>query len=134
MEDYLEVLKHEFSAEEGSFLIQLRCNLYWDKTAFAKLTDAMKVCCQVNAANQQLERWLAEGFWYLQTFVRDWSSHPNFRKPYLPEYYEKAYTRLDDLAYWFFCGQSPYLESRGFEPLEETAQLDLFETNLEESK
>lgn len=135
VKNYLEILKHEFDAEDGSFLIQLRCNLYWDKTAFERLTDAMKVCCESSEENQLLERWLAEGFWYVQDFVKAHTSHPNFSKPYSPLYYEKAYERLDDLAYWFFTGESPYLQGKGFERLEDLPQtLNLFESHIEETK
>jgi hypothetical protein len=123
VEDYLQILKHEFDAEEDSFLTQLRCNFYWDKNAFGRLTNAMKICCENYDKKELLERWMAEGFWFVQYFVKSHTSHPDFPKPYAPVYYEKAYERLDDLAYWFFLGQSPYLDEKGFEKIEETQQL-----------
>jgi hypothetical protein len=64
-----------------------------------------------------LDRWMAEGFWYVPSFVRDWTTHPNFPRIHNAEYYQKAYQRLDDLAYWFFFGESPYLNESGFEPM-----------------
>jgi hypothetical protein len=42
---YLIPLAHEFRAGEGSFLLQLRIDMYWDKDAFRRLTEAMPVCC-----------------------------------------------------------------------------------------
>jgi hypothetical protein len=45
-EEYLTILKHEFSAEEGSFLLQLRVRYRWDKSAFDRLTEAMGQCCK----------------------------------------------------------------------------------------
>lgn len=135
VESYINILKHEFDAEDGSFLIQLRCSFYWDKTAFERLVAAMKNCCENNQENQLLERWLAEGFWFVQDFVEAHTSHPNFSKPYSPLYYEKAYERLKDLAYWFFTGESPYLEGKGFESLDNLPEtLNLFENNFEETK
>jgi hypothetical protein len=116
-ETYLDVLNREFSAEDGSFLIQMRTNLTWDKVAFSRLVTAMEACCKAGEGQEKLERWLAEGFWYVSWFVRKWTTHPNFPRPQPPEYHEKALERLDDLAYWFFFGDSPYEGGRGFEPL-----------------
>jgi len=45
-DDYGSILAHEFSAGEGSFLLQLRVHLTWDKAAFTCLTQAMLSCCQ----------------------------------------------------------------------------------------
>ncbi len=53
MEDYLAVLRREFSAEEGTFLLQLRVKLHWDKEAFDRLTEAMFQCCKHFMHNQQ---------------------------------------------------------------------------------
>ena len=60
---------------------------------------------------------MANGFWYVPSFVREWTTHPNFPRVHSTEYYQKAYERLDDLAYWFFYGESPYLNGTGFEPM-----------------
>jgi hypothetical protein len=114
---YLEILKHEFAAGEGSFLIQLRPNLTWDKEAFSKLVTAMEACCKSCEGQELLERWLAEGFWYMPWFVKNWTEHPSFPRPQPQEYYEKALERLNDLAYWFFFGCSPYEKGHGFAPM-----------------
>jgi len=45
MDNYLEVLKNEFEAEEGSFLINLR-GMDWNKNAFIRLVTAMETCCE----------------------------------------------------------------------------------------
>ena len=42
---------------------------------------------------------------------------PTSRVPDPPEYYEKAYERLSDLAYYCLEGESPYLSGTGFEPM-----------------
>lgn len=116
-ESCLEILKREFAAEDGSFLIRLRPNLTWDKEAFSKLVVAMEACCKAYEGQQSLERWLVEGFWFMSWFVKDWTEHPSFPRPQPQEYYEKALERLNDLAYWFFSGNSPYEEGHGFDPL-----------------
>jgi hypothetical protein len=43
-EDYLSVLQHEFAGDEGSFLLQLRPDMTWDRAAFNRLTQAMFEC------------------------------------------------------------------------------------------
>ncbi|KAM3091698.1 hypothetical protein ACKFKF_32730 [Phormidesmis sp. 146-12] len=108
MDNYLTILKKEFEAEEGSFLIQLRPDLTWNKAAFARLTLVMQACCEEYSQTATLDRWIAQGFWYIPSFVRDWTTHPNFPQIHTPEYYEQSYQELDDLAYWFFMGESLY--------------------------
>lgn len=115
MDDYLKILRHEFTAEDHSFLIKLRIDLIWDHDAFLSLTEAMRACCEKHSKTDTLERWLAEGFWYVQRFVRDWTQHPQFPRPYPADYYERAYRRLDDLAEWFFTGSRPAEPGTGFE-------------------
>ena len=116
MDNYIEILKREFDAEDGSFLVKLRSDLEWDKEAFSRLASVMQACCEEHENVETLERWITEGFWYIPTFVRSWTTHENFPRVHSKEYYEKAYQRLDDLAYWFFMGESGYLEGKVFEP------------------
>ncbi len=103
-----DLLQREFQSEEGSFLLELRTDLVWNKNKFDVLVDAMQHCAEAQQQEDPLERWLAEGFWYYSNFVRDWSSNPNFPRHHSDEYFEWAYTRLDDLSYHFFRGESPY--------------------------
>jgi len=117
MEDFMVILKNEFDAGEDSFLIKLRPNLEWNKEAFDRLTSAMKLCVEEESSKAKLERWTAFGFWFIPRFVRSWVEHPDFPKPYTADYYEKAFTRLDDLAYWYFMGTSPYEAGKVFEKL-----------------
>jgi hypothetical protein len=117
MEDFMTILKNEFDAGEGSFLIKLRPNLEWDKDAFNRLATAMKLYAESKSNEPKLERWVAEGFWFVPRFVREWTTHPNFPKVHAADYYERAFTRLDDLAYWYFMGQSPYESRKHFEEL-----------------
>ena len=122
-DDWYGILQHEFNANEGSFLLQLRSNLVWDKGAFSRLVEAMVECCRAYDTSNDppttafpgspyyeltVPRWLADGFWYLSTFVRDHTSHTAWHQKIArePDYYNKAYERLFDLADWFFTGQT----------------------------
>jgi len=101
MEDYLEVLRKEFDAEEGTFLLQIRCDLEWDKEAFTRLVAAMHTYCEHDRENEMLERWVANGFWFVSTFVRTWTTHPNFPQVHSKDYYDRCYGRLEDLAFLY---------------------------------
>lgn len=116
-ENYLSILKSEFDAAKDSFLIKLRSNLEWDKDAFSRLTSAMQMYCKRRIKSEIVECWLAQGFWFIPGFVRDWTSHSNFPRVHSQDYYENAYRRLDDLAWWFFMGDSPHSDDKGFEPM-----------------
>ena len=115
MDEFAAILRNEFAACEGSFLIKLRSHFEWDKTAFNRLSSAMKACVESKSDDSMLERWVAEGFWYVPRFVREWATHPDFPKIYKADYYDRAFTRLDDLAYWYFMGESPYESGEHFE-------------------
>jgi hypothetical protein len=117
MDDAILVLQHEFDAMPGSFLLQLRCDLRWDKEAFNRLTVAMHTLVSEHNPEESIPRWIAEGFWYLDWFVKHWSTHANFPHEHAPAYYERAYERLHDLAFWLFVGESPYEGKQGFDAL-----------------
>lgn len=121
-ENWETVLKHELGHEDegnggGSFLLRLRCDLEWDRAAFTRLIDAMQSCAKAHEGCDTLPRWIAEGFWFVSYFVKEWSSHPDFAKSFNNAYYEAAYERLGDLAYWLFHGESPYLATHVWLPL-----------------
>jgi hypothetical protein len=102
-----DILRHEFYAEEGSFLIQARCRLNWDWDAFRRLTSAMYDVAEEVKGQPSIETWVAEGFWYCDTFIRDWTSHPNFPRP--PEVaYQDALELVHNLASFLFTGLNPY--------------------------
>ena len=104
----LELLRHEFNAGDGSFLIQLRVDLYWDRHAFSRLEQAMRRVCAQQEPREQLDRWLAEGYWYLSDFVPAISA-TQISPDEPAEYYQSAVRRLWDLQHWFVTGRSPYL-------------------------
>jgi len=137
--DYLKTIWYEYGARDG-FCVQLRSHLSWDKAAFDRLTQAMRSCCkeyeistqEVNRGRERLipdsgemsiyvlgypdpptrllPDWLAEIFWFLSHFVRDWTSHEVWDADQArePDYFQKAYQRLDHLASWFFTGRCPW--------------------------
>ena len=117
MAEYESILRHEFAAEDGSFLLQLRCDLTWDKAAFSRLVVAMEQCAVAHAGRDVIERWVAEGFWYLERFTQDWSIHPSFPRLHGEDYYKAAYERLGDLSYWLFVGDSPYQGNGPLDPM-----------------
>ena len=79
--------------------------------------DRYPKCCQEYSESDSLERWMAEGFWFLPSFIREWTTHSSFPRVHEAEYYQRAYERLDDLAYWFFIGDCPYLNEATLEPM-----------------
>ena len=102
-----DILRREFSAEEGSFLIQARCRLVWDWDAFRRLTSAMYDVAEEVKGQPSIETWIAEGFWFCDTWIREHTSHPNFPRP-PEEAYRDALALLDELAYFLFMAQSPF--------------------------
>ena len=117
MTDAETILRREFSAEEGSFLLQLRVELVWDREAFSRLTKAMLDYVRTLEDRESLPRWAAEGFWYLSGVVRDWSTHANFPRRHPEAYYQAACERLDLLADWLFTGVCPLENGADFEPI-----------------
>ncbi len=102
-----EILRREFDAEEGSFLLLARSRYLWDWDAFRRLTGAMYDVADEVKGQPSVETWIAQGFWFCDTWIRAHTSHPNFPRP--PEgAYREGLALLDDLAYFLFMGQSPY--------------------------
>lgn len=116
--DTQTTLRRELDGAPGSFLLKLRRDREWDKAAFDRLTAVMLAHVEARDPDEPIERWIAEGFWYLDWFVRDWSRHQDFPRRHAEAYYARACGRLHDLAYWLFLGESPYQEGEGFDPLD----------------
>lgn len=77
----------------------------WD--AFRRLTSAMYDVADEAKGQPSIETWIAHGFWYCETFIRDWTSHPNFPRP-PEEAYQDALELLHNLASFLFTGLNPY--------------------------
>src|SRR5689334_4982493 len=101
-----DILKSEFEAEKGSFILQAR-RYEWDWDAFRRLTSAMYDVAEEVKGQPTIETWIAEGFWFCDTWIRGHTSHSNFPRP--PEdAYREALALLNHLASFLFTGQSPF--------------------------
>lgn len=110
MDEITKVLRREFDAEEGSFLLRLRGDLEWDRAAFTRLEQVMRAACERSQSDEKLDRWVAEGFYEVANWVPSWTSHPNFPKPAPDAYFEDCIERIGDLANWYFRGWHDYSE------------------------
>ncbi|MFG3711819.1 hypothetical protein [Micromonospora sp. NPDC047730] len=95
---------------DGSFLLRLRCELVWDRAAFSRLEQAMRVACEQREGHDDLPRWMAEGFYEVSHFVAEWTAHSHFPRPEPAQHYQDCLERLRDLADWFFRGWHAYQE------------------------
>jgi len=102
-----ETLKKHFNAEEGSFLLLVRCELRWDWAAFRELTAAMFTVADELRGKETIETWIAHGFWFCDSWIPDSTAHPNFPRPEAAAYNE-AIQLIHDLAHLLFVGESPY--------------------------
>ncbi len=101
-------LKDELNAENGSFILELRTKLHWNHNSFINLLTEINKEYKRTKENSNLPRDIASGIWYISVFIKSWSEHNSFPKEYVPEYYEKAYEIINDLAYSYFMSESPY--------------------------
>lgn len=62
LEDWRATLRREFQADEGSFLAIAQDERRWDKVVFRDLIEAMRDCCVRCTDDEQLDRWMAHGF------------------------------------------------------------------------
>ena len=115
--DARDVLRQEFGSEPRSFLFRLRNDRVWDRIAFTRLEQAMRAVCRDNEDQDHLERWLAEGYFYCATSVRDDTAHPSFPRPKPERYYSACLERLWELADWYFRGYHVYQEPHDWEDL-----------------
>ncbi|WP_034264107.1 hypothetical protein [Actinospica robiniae] len=111
--DALEILRSEFGSEPGSFMLTARIERRWDRAAFQQLQRAMLEVCREVAGRESIERWIAEGFWFVEGFVRDDCNHPDFHRPE-PAYYDAARERTFALSFWLFTGESLYTPGYGW--------------------
>ncbi|MFK3982670.1 hypothetical protein ACI2K4_20125 [Micromonospora sp. NPDC050397] len=89
----------------------------WDRTAFTRVEQAMRAVAEEYAGRDQLDRWLAEGYFWMATWVRDHTSHPEFPRPEPESYHDACIERLWELADWFFRGEHVYQEPHVWEEL-----------------
>jgi len=116
-EDITARLKHEFDFGESAFIRQLRPHLIWDSEAFVSLTGAMEAYCRHVPRGPQVDLWAAKGFWLVPGYVKNWTTHPGFPREHPSDYYDRAYARLDGLAWWFFTNLPPFTEGHDWSPV-----------------
>lgn len=109
LEDWRETLRREFQAEDGSFLAIAQEERRWDKAAFRDLIEVMRDGCVRCAEDEQLDRWMAHGFFYVPAFVRAWTQQSDFHRPG-DTYWQQAMNLLEVLSHWFFWGEPPTQE------------------------
>ena len=107
--DWRAILKHEFAAGEGSFMLQLLCG-HWDKEAHLRLFIAMRECCKAHDGETHIERWITEGFWWFDSYVSNQYADSK------DEYLSNAAVNFSHLAYWLFTGTRRAEDE--FEPME----------------
>ncbi|HEU5375780.1 MAG TPA: hypothetical protein VFV38_10105 [Ktedonobacteraceae bacterium] len=81
---YLTTLAREFRAGEGSFLLQLRTEMHWDKEAFQHLTEAMRTCCEnCQHSPEQRERFRQEH----EELTEEHMADESFADEYYPHHF-----------------------------------------------
>ena len=96
------------NGKNGSFLIQLRTELYWNHNSFVNLTIKLFQEYKITKDDKELDREISSGVWYISNFIKDWTQHKNFPKKFPSDYYKKAYELLDDLSWAYFMNDSAY--------------------------
>jgi hypothetical protein len=104
-----EELKRQFDSEKDSFMLIAYGNLRWDWQEFKKLISAMYDVASEVRGQDRIETWIAQGFWYCDTWIRDWTTHPNFQHPEQPAH-DHALELISHLAYFLFFGESPFID------------------------
>ncbi|MFD1083526.1 hypothetical protein [Micromonospora andamanensis] len=104
VDEALAVLRSEFGAEDGSFLLRLRIELEWDRAAFARMEAAMRVVCARYDRREASDKWLADGFRFVSTWVAGHTAHPSFPRPEPESYYLASLDRLRALGTCFLRG------------------------------
>jgi len=77
----------------------------------------MLECCEDQENQVSIERWLADGFWELYGEVTGYVERHKNQSVAGLNYYEKAVSRVFDLASWYFSGTNPFLPGTDLEPL-----------------
>jgi hypothetical protein len=104
VDEALTVLRSEFGADDGSFVLRLRIDLEWDHEAFARMESAMRIVCERYDRREASDAWLTESFRFVSTWVPGHTAHPSFPRPQPESYHLASVERLQALADWFIHG------------------------------
>jgi hypothetical protein len=102
----LTLLRKEYEGTSDSFIFKLRGEFIWDREIFSKLIRAMRIDCEEMIFQDSIEKWMANVYWQMHVFVKNQTMQPEFPKPYPEDYYQKAFTLIDELSTWLFTGYS----------------------------
>ena len=100
------ILRREFAGDDEGFISRLQQDVIWDRESFREMVIAMREACLLYAADEELERWVAHGFFYVPAFVRGWTNQPEFPRPEA-NYWRGALAVLEELSHWYFWGDPP---------------------------
>lgn len=107
--DAIEQFQQEIDAKEGSFLLQLRCHVHWDWAAFHRLTAAMYALADKAQYQDQVDKWIAQGFWFIDTALADMSQHIQGQAGLADQArFKDALELIHDLCSFYFLGESPF--------------------------
>ena len=98
---FLSELKQQFDAEDNTFLMTIRDELYWNWDQFFSLSSLMYQVADTFHHQEEIDKWIAEGFWFCDTWIREWTMHSYFPQP-SPEQHEGALNLIHDLAFYLF--------------------------------
>ncbi|AWI04658.1 hypothetical protein [Clostridium drakei] len=109
-------LLHEFRGEGNCFLISIRCDLEWSHNKFINLLNSMRDYCKQMQSSDPLDKEITQGFWFVSWYIKDWTSHSNFRNinKFSEEYYSQSYELICDLSYWYFMNEPIFVEEEYF--------------------
>lgn len=109
-------VRRELKGEEGSFILDLRCNLTWDHHKCMETLQAFYAFIRSSEKNDYLERELAYGFWFFDSFVKSWTSHESFRAANgcSEQYYQHAYEIIYFLVEWYMGYDCPFETHEAF--------------------
>jgi hypothetical protein len=99
-----------------SFLDKLRVELLWDHESLMIIINEIAKVRSVLNTPSFTDTELTSTLWFFSHFVKDWTTHSNFRKRnrLSNEYYELAYSIIYDVVFWYFLAQCPF-EKGGLE-------------------
>ncbi len=107
----------ELFSFENSFMFQLRCGPGWNEEAYLRLSKAMVECCKAHEGQTHVERWIAAGFDWMDSYPRQLFGDSK------DDFYINAIHQFESLKWWLFQD-----EARMDNPpkLTTTNQLELF--------
>jgi hypothetical protein len=89
----------------------MRAEAKWDWVAFKDLSRAMFEVAKADRDKEHVEKWIGQGYWFCDTWIRSFSAHPSFPRPETKRY-EAALEILSDLAFYYFEGVCPYQDEQ----------------------